>query len=179
MTQKFFLAVMFSILLIFLGSCDDKFKPTQININPDDTPSQESWNSTVIFSDSGKTKAVLDAVHISVYKSKGYTLIDSGAKVDFYKNDVKVSTLTGRSGKIDDRTKDIEISDSVVVINNEGSELRTQKLFWNNKTQRVSSDEFVQIKTPSESIEGVGFESDSNLKNYRIFKVSGTFNDQK
>ncbi len=86
-----------------------------------------------------------------------------------------VSTLTGRRAKIDDRTKDIEIYDSINVVNYEGSELKTEKLLWTNKTQRVSSDEFVKINTPTESIEGVGFESDQNLKNYKIFKVSGTF----
>ncbi|MDQ3022397.1 MAG: LPS export ABC transporter periplasmic protein LptC [Bacteroidota bacterium] len=172
--KKNFLAFLISLLFIFL-SCEDKFKTTQTNLNTSDSPGQESWNSTVMFSDSGKIKAILDAGHISVYSSKGYTLVDSGAKVDFYKDGILVSTLTGRRSKIDDKTKDIEIYDSVVVVNNEGSELRTQKLFWNNKTQRVSSDEFVQIKTPEEAIEGIGFESDQSLKNYTIFKVSGMF----
>ncbi len=170
-------------ILIFLflftlsvSSCDEKFKPTRTDINTNEMPSQESWNSTVTFSDSGRTKAILEAGHISVYSSKGFTLIDSGAKVDFYRDGEIVSTLTGKKGKIDDRTKDIEIYDSVNVVNKEGSELKTQKLFWNNKTQRVSSDEFVTIKTPAETIEGIGFESDQNLRNYKIFKVSGTFN---
>jgi len=162
-------------LLISIISCDDKFTPNNTGQNTQDIPSQESWNSTVIFSDSGMTKAVLKAGHISVYTNKGYTLIDSGAVVDFYKDTTVVSTLTGKRGKIDDKTKDIEIYDSVTVVNNEGSELKTQVLLWNNKTQRVSSNEFVKIKTPSETIEGIGFESDQNLKNYKIFKVSGTF----
>jgi lipopolysaccharide export system protein LptC len=173
--NKIFLSLLFLIPALIFLSCEEKFKPTQTNLNTEDSPSQESWNSTVIFSDSGKTKAVLEAKHISVYPNKGYTLIDSGAKVDFYRDGKIVSTLTGERSKIDDKTKDMEIYDSVVVVNTEGSELRTQKLFWNNKTQKVSSDEFVRIKTPAETIEGVGFESDQNLKNYKIFKVSGTF----
>lgn len=164
-------------VLSFIAGCDDKFRPTQTNVSTEDSPTQESWNSTVIFSDSGKTKAVMEAGHISVYSNKGYTLIDSGAKVDFFNDDVKVSTLTGRRAKIDDKTKDIEIFDSIKVINYEGSELTTQKLLWTNKTQRVSSDVFVRIVTPTEAIEGVGFESDQNLKNYKIFKVSGTFSN--
>ncbi len=172
--KLFFLFIYLSTIFLF-SSCENKFKPTLTDLNLEDNTSQESWNSTVIFSDSGNVKAILNAGHISVYTLRGYTLIDSGAKVDFYKNDKKVSTLSGKRGKIDDKTKDIEIYDSVVVINSEGSELRTQKLFWNNKTQRVSSDEFVRIKTPNETIEGIGFESDQNLKNYKIYRVSGTF----
>lgn len=166
---------LFLCLIFAAVSCEDKFKPTQSNLNTDDIPSQESWNSEVVFSDSGIVKAVLKAGHISVYSNKGYTLIDSGAMVDFYKNKIRVSTLTGKRGKIYDKSKDIEVYDSVKVVNNEGNELQTQKLFWNNKLQRVSSDEFVKINTPTETIEGIGFESDQSLKNYKIFKVSGTF----
>lgn len=175
--KKETLAKIFTAALIVLnfGSCEDKFTPSQTYINTDSTPSQESWNSSVIFSDSGNVKAVLTAGYISVFKDKMVTIIDSNAKVDFYRNGERVSTLTGKSGKVDDRTKDIEMYDSVVVVNNEGSELRTQKLLWNNKTQKVSSDVFVKIKTLTETIEGIGFESDQSLSNYRIFQVSGTF----
>lgn len=170
--KLFFIVILISL---FVSACEDQFKTEQSGVLLNDAPAQESWNSKVYFSDSGKTKAVLDAGHISVYSNKGYTLIDSGAKVDFYRNGQIVSTLTGRSGRIDDKTKDIEVFRDVKVVNNEGSELTTQKLFWNNKTQKVSSEEYVKIKTPTESIEGIGFESDQSLKNYRIFKVSGTF----
>lgn len=138
-------------------------------------PDQESWNSSVSFSDSGFVRAVLNAGHISMYNSKAYTLIDSGAVVDFFKNGEKVSTLTGKRGKVLDATKDIEIYDSVVVVNKEGSVLKTSKLLWNNKLQKVSTDVFVKITTPKEDIEGIGFESDQSLKNYTIYKVTGVF----
>jgi LPS export ABC transporter protein LptC len=172
---KLFITVSILSFAVIYSSCEDKFKPSQTDLNPAETPSQESWNPTVIFSDSGKTNAILTAGHISVFTTKGYTQIDSGAKVDFYRDNVKISTLTGQRGKVDDKTKDIEIYDSVHVVNNEGSQLYTQKLFWNNATQKVSSDEFVRIITPTEMIEGVGFESDQSLRIYKIFKVSCTF----
>ncbi len=98
--------------------------------------------------------------------------------VDFYKAGEVVSTLTGMRGKVTDATKDIEIFDSVKVVNKTGSELVTSKLLWKNATQKVYSDVFVRITTPKEIIEGVGFESDQNLNNYVIYKVSGVFNKQ-
>ncbi|MBS1519320.1 MAG: LPS export ABC transporter periplasmic protein LptC [Bacteroidetes bacterium] len=173
---KLFLTLCLFTISLLLCSCDDKFKPSANDSGSGDSLSQESWNSRVVFSDSGNTRAILTAGHISVYTSKGYTLIDSGAKVEFYRDGKIVSVLTGRHGKIDDKTKNIEISDSVEVFNNEGSRLKTEKLFWKNSEQKVYSDDFVRISTPDEIIEGTGFESDQNLKNYRIFKVSGIFN---
>ncbi len=168
----FLIAVSFSSVLI---SCEDKFEPPKSNLSSENIPVQESWNSTVTFSDSGFVKAILKAGHISAFSDKGYTLIDSGAVVDFYKNGEIVSTLTGMRGKVEDMSKDIEIYDSVRVINKAGSELKTSKLLWKNKTQKVYSDVFVKITTPKERIEGVGFESDQNLTNYKIYKVSGVF----
>ena len=159
-------------------SCDSKLEPPKINMGTDSAPTQESWNSEVTFSDSGNVKAVLKAGHISAYSTKAYYLIDSNAKVDFYKLGKIVSTLTGKRGKVNDITKDIEIYDSVKVVNTEGVSLTTQKLLWKDKTQKVSSDVFVRIITPKEMIEGIGFESDQNLKNYVIYKVTGTFSKE-
>lgn len=172
--MKIFSVILFAIFFIIYG-CESKVEPPRTDLKSGEIPDQESWKSTVAFSDSGSVKAVLNAGHISVYNSKAYTLIDSGAVVDFYKAGEKVSTLTGKRGKVLDATKDIEMYDSVVVVNKEGSVLKTSKLYWNNKLQKVSSDAFVKITTPKEDIEGIGFESDQNLKNYTIYKVTGVF----
>lgn len=172
--QKIFYIGIFLISLGFF-SCDDKFEPPKSDLSPENIPVQESWNSNVTFSDSGFVKAILRAGHISAFSDKGYTIIDSGAVVDFYKNGEVVSTLKGNRGKVDDLTKDIEMYDSVSVVNKTGSELKTSKLLWKNKTQKVYSDVFVRITTPKEIVEGTGFESDQNLTNYKIYQVSGVF----
>ncbi len=171
-SYPYILILLFGILFY---SCENKFVPPKTSLNSEDIPEQESWNSSVAFSDSGKVKAILRAGHIMAFNKKGYTLIDSGARVDFYRDKVIVSTLTSKRGKIVEPSKNIEIYDSVVVVNNEGSILKTQKLFWDNQTQKVSTEEYVKIKTPKEEVEGIGFISDQNLKNYTIFKVTGTF----
>lgn len=160
---------------IFIAACSsDKIEPPKTDINASDSiPSQESFNSKVIFSDSGMVKAILEAGRIRVFGKSNYTLIDSNAKVDFYKNGVFSSTLTGKRGKIYDATKDVEVYDSVRMVSDDGSILTTNKLYWVNKTQKIKSDEFVHITTKNEDIKGYGFEADQNLKNYVIYKVSG------
>ncbi len=169
------LAVLILAVIFMLQACSsEKLEPPKTDIvNPDSIPSQESYGTTVTFSDSGKVKAILIAGRIRVYSKFNYTLVDSGAKVDFYKEGIYSSTLTGRRGKIYDATKDVEVYDSVKLVSQNGSVLTTNKLLWVNKTQRIKSDEFVHIKTPNEDIQGYGFEADQNLKNYVIYKVSG------
>lgn len=168
-----FLLIAFSCMIVL--SCGSKrIEPPKTNlISSDSIPSQESFNTTVTFSDSGNVKAVLKAGRIRQYAKFNYTLIDSGATVDFYKFGVYSSTLTGKRGKIYDQTKDVEVYDSVKVVSTDGANLTTNKLYWVNKTQKIKTDEFVHIKTKTDDIQGYGFESDQNLKNYVIYKVSG------
>jgi hypothetical protein len=61
----------------------------------------------------------------------------------------------------------------LVVADSPKTIVRTTFLEWRNKTQRLYSNEFIEIITPDEEIRGYGFESDVNLANYKIFKVSG------
>ena len=144
MKYIFIPAILFSLLFI---SCENKFEPPKTDYKSGEIPDQESWNSTVIFSDSGKIKAILKAGHISQFNTQGLTLIDSGGTVDFYKDGEVVSTLTGKKGKVIEPDKDIEMTDSVTVISKEGNIVKTPKMYWHNRTQRVTSDAYVKIKT--------------------------------
>lgn len=175
LSVSFFLLAIFAGIALYAAGCsNDKVEPPKINLtSADSIPSQESYNTTVTFSDSGKVKAILTAGRIRIFTKFNYTLIDSNAKVDFYKEGVYSSTLTGRRGKIYDGTKDVEVYDDVKLVSTDGSTLTTNKLLWVNKTQRIKSDEFVHITTKTEDIQGYGFEADQNLKNYVIYKVSG------
>ena len=157
-----------------IGCGSNKIELTKSDIvSSDSIPTQESFNTTVTFSDSGKVKAILVAGRIRAYAKFNYTLIDSGAVVDFYREGVHASRLTGKRGKVYDVSKDVEVYDSVKLVSDEGSVLTTNRLYWVNKTQRIKSDDFVHIVTKTDDIQGYGFESDQNLKNYIIYKVSG------
>lgn len=170
----FFRALLIVNCILLTGCSSDKIQPPKTNITATDSiPSQESFNTNVTFSDSGRVKAILEAGRIRVFSKFNYTLIDSNAKVDFYKNGVYSSTLTGKRGKIYDATKDVEVYDDVKLVSEDGSILTTNTLYWINQTQRIKSNEFVHIKTKTDDIRGYGFEADQNLKNYVIYKVSG------
>ncbi len=172
--SKLKLVVFLSFSSLFFSCGSDKMELTKQNIiSSDSIPNQELFNPEVTFSDSGRVKAILTAGRIRVFAKFGYTLIDSNAKVDFYKNGIYSSTLTAKRGKIFDNTKDVEMYDSVKIVSTDGSVLTSNKLYWVNKTERIKSDEFVHIKTKTDDIRGYGFEADQSLKNYVIYKVSG------
>lgn len=159
---------------LLLTSCEEKVKPTVVPVQGEELPSQESWRSTVVFSDSARLKAVLWAGHIASFAARQITELQDSIHVDFYNDrEEHTSLLTARRGVVHDATQDLEAYENVVVISDSGTTLRTERLFWNNATQRIHTDAFVDIRSPREHIMGHGMESDQSLKNYRIFRVTG------
>lgn len=139
-------------------------------------PDQSGTDIQVLFNDSGYTKALLKAKKARVYQDNQETFLDDDLNVDFYSKETgaRVSNLTADSARIDDVTKNMLARGGVVVISDStGNKLETEVLEWNNSTQKIYSNEFVKITTKNEIITGYGFESDQNLDNYKINRVSG------
>ncbi len=173
------LTVLCSFLLtissLILVGCEEKVKPavTSFGMNKD-IPSQESWNATITFTDSGRVTGILRAGHIMVLDDKNITLMDSDIKVDFYdENQNHTSVLTAKRGVVNDITHDFEAHENVIVVNDSGTTLRTQELYWTNSTQKIHTPAYVEINSPKEQLQGQGFESDQSLVNYTIYKPTG------
>jgi len=163
------------VLCLFLCSCEEKVKPSVVPLPNTEIPSQESWNSTITFSDSARIKAVLWSGHISRFTTQRFTLLSDSIRVDFYDQDERHSSLlTAKRGRVNDATQDFAAYDNVVVISDSGTTLKTDSLFWNNSNRKITTQAFVDIVSPTEHIMGQGMESDQGLKNYKIFRVTGS-----
>ena len=171
---KVFTLLLVIIFSLFFSCTKEKVEPTvNTKITSLEIPDQESWNSPVFFSDSGKTRAILYAGNLKVFSRTKETLLDSNIKIDFYNNDeLKTTTLTSKRGRVDERTNDLYAMDSVIAKNDSGVVIRTDEMMWRNKDQKIVSEKFVTIDTPTEKIEGYGFESDQNLSNYVIYNIT-------
>lgn len=170
--MKYFLSVIF---ILYIAGCNsDKVKPTvDLSLKAGELPTQESWNSEIFFSDSGKTKAILFAGHLRVYERSQETLLDNNIKVEFFNRNQKIaSTVTAKRGRVNDATKDLYAIDSVVAVSDSGTVVKTEELMFRNKDQKIVSDKFVTIVSPKETIKGYGFESDQGLRNYVIYNIT-------
>lgn len=171
--------ILLFLLIVAAVSCDEgKVIPKKKNISHDleTQPDQISYNTEVVFVDSTFTKAILKAKRARVYQARLETLLDGGIHVQFFKrhSGKKVSYLTADSARIDDRTKNMLAGGHVIVISDStNTKVETSLLEWDNTTQKLYSTEFVRVTSPSETIQGYGFESDQSLSNYKIFRVSG------
>ena len=173
---KYLFLVLFSITLI---SCDEtpgmKGKPGA-NIQLGTTPDQTGQTVKVHFIDSSFTKAILEAGRTRIYQDRMETLLDGGVRVDFFSktSGKRASRLNSDSAVIDDKTRNMIAKGHVIVVgDSSGVVVKTSIMHWDNATRKLYSTAFVEIDRPGEHLQGYGFESDQNLINYKIFKVSG------
>jgi LPS export ABC transporter protein LptC len=167
-------ALTIASLVFITSACEEKIRPSVVAVNQTEYPSQESWNSTVTFTDSGKVKAILWSGHIASYAPKQFTLLSESIHIDFFNEfEEHTSLLTARRGKVNDRTQDFAAYENVIVTSDSGTILRTDSLYWDNATRKIRTEAFVDIVSPTEHIMGHGMISDQGLKNYTIFKVTG------
>ncbi len=172
--KRFFCIIIFCSAFLF-SACEEKIRPSVLGgVSSSSLPSQESWNATITFTDSGIVKAIVKAGHIYSYDNSTVTYLESGVQVDFFdENGNHSSVLTSTKGKVDEGTNDLEAVGNVIVRSDSGVVVVTEKLFWDNNRQLIHSPEFVKITSHTEQLQGTGFESDNSLRNYRIFKVTG------
>ncbi|MCO5251392.1 MAG: LPS export ABC transporter periplasmic protein LptC [Candidatus Kapabacteria bacterium] len=180
-SNQYILIFAFLNVALLCSSCDIDFEGKQEEVDKSkaaiihDKPDQIAYDIEVLFVDSSFTKAILKARKARIYNERYETFLDSGMQVTFFeRNSAEFSILTADSARIDDRTKNMLAQGNVIVVaESKGRRLETELLEWDNLRQKIYSTEFVTITTPTEIIKGYGFESDPNLNEYVINRVSG------
>lgn len=140
-------------------------------------PSQVGDSVTLLYSDSTQLKVVLKANRMLIFNknvTEPYTLLPKGLFVTFFDDQEKVSaTLKANYGIRYDVKKQMEVKYAVELINKDGTKLETEKLIWNEVTQRIYTDVFVKITNRKEIIMGTGMESNQDFTKYEIKHVTG------
>lgn len=140
-------------------------------------PSQVGDSVTLLYSDSTQLKVVLKANRMLIFNknvTEPYTLLPKGLFVTFFDDQEKVSaTLKANYGIRYDIKKQMEAKYAVELINKDGTKLETEKLIWNEVTQRIYTDVFVKITNRKEIIMGTGMESNQDFTKYEIKHVTG------
>lgn len=172
MRKIIFLSFAF-LFFILVGCSEEKLKPQiDLTISSEELPDQESNDAVITFTEEGKLKAILYSDNIKVLGGKNEKLLEN-MRIEFFdENEIRTSVLTSLFGKIDDSTQDMFARDSVVAVSDSGVTLTTDELIWQNKSKKIVTDKFVRIVSDKEIIEGYGFESDQNLRNYTIFNIT-------
>jgi LPS export ABC transporter protein LptC len=138
-------------------------------------PDQEGWNSQVHATKNGRPEAVVEYGHMKRFSNRKKVLFDEGVAVDFFDlNGRKRTHLTADRGEMNEATNDITAHGHVVVVSDTGITVYTESLGYRQATGKIYSDvDVVLISTKGDTLYGTGFESDTQLRNWRVKKLSG------
>jgi len=173
MIKKYFIV----LLIIFLIACSKKSNESRL-LNGESFPDQESWGVTIILTDSSIERARIQSGHLEKYNEKQYILLDDTVRVDFFnKAEDHVAVLNSLKAEVDQNTNNMKAIGDVVAISDSGITLYTDTLYWNAKQEKMNTNDSVMITTNYEdTLYGIGFQSDSDFKNWEIIKPSGVTN---
>lgn len=130
---------------------------------------------TSYLSQGGRMKAKLTApLMLRYFDSVPRVEFPNTLHVDFYNDSMQIeSYLDAKKAWYYEQQSRIVLTDSVVVIRIDGDTLKTNELYWEQNLHKLYTTKDVEIRQRTKTIFGKGFESDEQLKNFRLDSITG------
>jgi LPS export ABC transporter protein LptC len=152
-----------------------------VSLDVQTLPLIHSENVSSLVSDSGITRYRVIAqvwdIFDNPHPDSSYSYFPKGFYVEQFDSVFNVEgSIEGDTAYYYDKKSLWHLISNVKAINLEKEKFETQELFWNEKLQKIYSDQAIRIEKPDGTvILGKGFESNSALTDYHIFKTYGIF----
>ena len=165
----------FVFLLCIVFSCKEE-APSMEEMKEYTGPLMEIDSLETLYSDSSVLR-----VRFNTGKQLEYVNGDkeflNGVKIEFFNEKGEFeAVLTSQKGYQDKQSAIYRVIGDVVVQNlKEKKSLHTEKLFWDSKSKKIYTTEFVKIQTPKEVLTGEGLEAAQDFSKYKITKPTGIF----
>ena len=175
------IGVTFMALSLAMVACTKKDGTIGVDASSgkaDSIPTMLTRDVKTIISDSGMAKyritaklwLVYDEVKVPVWK------FPHGLYLEKFDRKFKIEAhVKCDSSTFFQETKLWRLDGNVEIKNVAKDEFLTEQLFWSQSQHKIYSDSFIHIVKSDRVIEGYGFESNEQMTQYNIKKVSGIF----
>ena len=160
--------------LVFICISCHSTTDTESKNSSEETMENEIWDPVIILT--RKENKMIIAKSQKLYKQKNESaLLIGNVKVDFFDDAGKhISILYSDSARINEHSNDLNANSNVYVVSDRGYTLTTSKIVWDNSYKMIVAEDSVMFTTSEgDTLYGIGFESDSDLEEWRIFKPFG------
>jgi len=161
---------------IFFYGCENDIEKIKAFNSSDNLPVIEAQNFETIFTDSGQVRYNLKTPKLLRFENEGKAFLEFPEGVEITQFDATgktISSLTADYAKQFIKEEKWEAKNNVVATNEQGDTLLTEHLIWEEKNEKIYTEEFVKFIRPDQIITGIGFTSDASFKNYRIKDLKG------
>jgi len=161
-----------------LFACENDVKEVEKYNLSERFPDQSIKNVEIIYSTDAEVAFQMNAPLMNDYGGeKPYREMPKGVHIKIFDSLMNVTTELTSNYAIDITHENRMIAEEdVVVKNDKGEQLNTEKLVWDKKAQKITSDVFVKITTENQVLMGEGLIANEDFTDYRILKPRGTIN---
>jgi LPS export ABC transporter protein LptC len=171
------IATLWVVAVLFLSCQKNNIEQIQAFSHPPGSPEITAQNLELLYSDSAIIRFRLECPKLLVYQDEEepYNEFPEGFKIiQFDKNKNITSSIEALYGRYYKKKELWEAKQNVVAVTEKGDSLKTELLYWDEKKEIIYSDQFVKIIQKEQIITGVGFESDLQMKKWKIIQPKGT-----
>ncbi len=171
------IAALFAGAAILFCSCENNIEKIKAFSSPENLPRQEATNFETLFTDSGEVRFFLEAPKLLRFETDGKPYVEFPEGIELVKYDSNqeiISSITADYAKQYENEDKWEAKNNVIATNAQGDTLKTEHLIWEEKTEKIYTEEYVKIIRPDQIITGIGFQSDQSLENWKIKNPKGT-----
>ena len=169
-------ALILGAAILFYG-CENDIEEIKAFSSPEDLPVIEAQNFETLFTDSGKIRFFLKTPKLLRFENDGNTYVEFPEGMELVKYDANkniISSITSNYAKQFVKEEKWEAKNNVIATNAKGDTLKTEHLIWEEKAEKIYTEEFVKIIRADQIITGIGFQSDQTLENWKIKNPKGT-----
>lgn len=167
------------VMLLLFSSCSGKKKELGDTITERDSMAvMDTRGVTTLVSDSGVTRYRINTEEWLVFDRKNppYWAFEKGVYLEKFDSIFQVeASIKADTAYFFNKEELWKLMGNVHIQNLKGEQFDTELLYWDQRTQRIYSDEFIRIEQPDRIITGHGFESNQQMTVYTIRKPEGIF----
>ena len=170
--------VVVMLLLLSVSCKKDRSEVVEVAFDPEKTYTMRSTEVRTLVSDSGITRYRLNAKEWLIFdKAKEpYWFFPAGVYVEKFDSLFQTEASIKADTAFYYEKKGLwELIGNVEIESLEGERFETSLLFWDQKEEKVFSDKYIRIEQEDKIITGIGFESNQDMTNYKIFNSQGIF----
>ncbi|MDP4988872.1 MAG: LPS export ABC transporter periplasmic protein LptC [Polaribacter sp.] len=170
------IAVTFCSVMLF--SCNNNTQKVRDFLADKNLPLGIARDANHVYKDSGRITSKLITPMMLDFSNRDehpYNEFPNGIKIiNFEKNTIDSVTITGNYAITYSKTSISEIRGKVLVVNHtDKSILKTEQLFWDEKTKYFVSEKAFMLIKENDTIYGIGFESKDDLSGHLAKKTTG------
>lgn len=167
------------VMLLSFFSCGNRKKELGEAIaERDSLPRMATVGVTTFVSDSGITQYKVEAEEWLVFdrKNPSYWSFEKGLYLEKFDSLFNVdASIKADTAYYYDKEKLWKLIGNVEIKNLKGERFNTELLYWDEKKEKVYSDRHIRIEQIERITEGKGFESNQQMTNYKILKMTGEY----